>query len=95
MSHVAIVGGGIIGSSWALVFARAGHLVRVFSRHAEVRETLLERITRAAERATAIVPEAPVDAIIARISIAATLTDAVSGAEWMQESLEENRDVKA
>ena len=36
--RVAIVGAGIIGSSWALVFARAGWEVRVFARHAAVRE---------------------------------------------------------
>ncbi len=95
MSHVAIVGGGIIGSSWALVFSRAGYDVRVFARHAEVRATLVDRIAQAAERASPIAPEVPVDAILARISIAATLGDAVSSAEWVQESLEENREVKA
>ena len=95
MSHIAIVGGGIIGSSWALVFARAGFSIRVFARHAQVRETLLERVRHAAERARAIAPGVAVDDIISRIAISATLEDAVRGATWVQESLEENRDVKA
>jgi len=95
MSNVAIVGGGIIGSSWALVFARAGWQVQVFARHAEVRTTLMERIARAAERASAIAPDVSIESITTRISLAATLEDALDGAEWVQESLEEKVEVKA
>jgi 3-hydroxyacyl-CoA dehydrogenase len=95
MSHVGIVGGGIIGSSWALVFARAGFGVRVFARHAEVRATLLARVRQAAEDARAIASNVPVDEIISRIAISPTLGEAVRGAVWVQESLEENRDTKA
>jgi 3-hydroxyacyl-CoA dehydrogenase len=95
MSQIAIVGGGIIGSSWALVFARAGFSVRVFARHAEVRATLLERVRQSAERAMAITPDVAVDDIIGRITVSATLDGAVRNAVWVQESVEENRDVKA
>lgn len=95
MSNVAIVGGGIIGSSWALVFARAGWQVRVFSRHAEVRATLMERVAHAAERASAITPGVSIDGITARISLAATLADALDEVEWVQESLEEKVEIKA
>ncbi|MEO6444083.1 MAG: 3-hydroxyacyl-CoA dehydrogenase [Gemmatimonadaceae bacterium] len=95
MPQVAIVGGGIIGSSWALVFARAGWEVRVYARHAEVRASLKARITRAATSASAIAPLQTVDAIVARVSISDTLADAVQGVEWVQESVEEDVAVKA
>ncbi len=94
MPHAAIIGGGIIGSSWALVFARAGWSVGVFARHATVRATLLERVARAATSARAIAPDVSVDDILARITVADTLDQALDGAEWVQESIEENVDTK-
>lgn len=95
MPQVAIVGAGIIGSSWALVFARAGWQVRVFARHAAVRDSLPDRVRAAAAAATAIAPGVAVDDIVARIALAASLDEAVEGAEWVQESVEEDRETKA
>lgn len=94
MPQVAIVGAGIIGSSWALVFARAGWGVRVFARHAAVRDSLHERVARAAEGARAIAPDVAPDEIAERITIASSLDEAVDGAVWVQESVEEDRAVK-
>lgn len=95
MPSVAIVGAGIIGSSWALVFARAGWEVRVFARHAAVRDSLPARVARAAASAQAVAPTVTPEAILARISVAPTLADAVDGAAWVQESVEEDVTVKA
>lgn len=95
MPQVAIVGAGIIGSSWALVFARAGWEVRVFARHASVRDTLHERVARAAEAARAIAPDVAPGEIVARIAVTASLEEALEGASWAQESVEEDREVKA
>lgn len=95
MPQVAIVGAGIIGSSWALVFARAGWQVRVFARHAAVRDSLHDRVRATAAAATAIAPGVPVDDIVERIALAASLDEAVEGAEWVQESVEEDREAKA
>ena len=93
--RVAIVGAGIIGSSWALVFARAGWEARVFSRHHAVRDSLLDRVTRAADAARAIAPASTPDDIVARITLAESLEQAVDGAEWVQESVEEDVAVKS
>lgn len=95
MPQVAIVGAGIIGSSWALVFARAGWEVRVFARHATVRDTLHARVARAAEAARAIAPDVAPDEIVARIAVTVSLEEALEGASWAQESVEEDREVKA
>lgn len=93
--RAAIVGAGIIGSSWALVFARAGWPVRVFARHAAVRDSLHARVQRAAAAAQAVAPGVTPDEITARITVSPTLADAVEGATWVQESIEESRDAKA
>ena len=94
MSQAAIVGAGIIGSSWALVFARAGWRVKVFARHAAVRDTVAGRVRRSAERARAIAPDVDVEELLARITLAETLDEAVDGAAWVQESVEEDVEVK-
>lgn len=94
MPQVAIVGAGIIGSSWALVFARAGWDVRVFARHDAVRDSLHERVRRAAEGARAIAPDVAPEEIVARITVASSLDQALDGALWVQESVEEDRAVK-
>lgn len=94
MRRAAIVGGGIIGSSWALVFARAGWEVRVFARHAGVRDSLMDRVARAAAAAQAIAPDVSVEQILSRIAIARSLPEALDGVEWVQESVEENVETK-
>lgn len=94
MSDAAIVGAGIIGSSWALVFARAGWNVRVYARHAPVRATLRERVRDAATRAHDVAPNVRVDDIMRRISVCERLEEALHGASWVQESVEEDVDVK-
>lgn len=90
MPAVAIVGAGIIGSSWALVFARAGWNVRVHARHETVRHSVRDRVRRAATLARAIAPATSADDIVARIRVAPSLEEALEGAEWVQESIEES-----
>lgn len=92
--RVAIVGAGIIGSSWALVFARAGWEVRVFARHQAVRDTLHDRVARSAAAAQAVAPEVTVNDVLSRIWIVPSLDVALAGAEWVQESVEEDVTVK-
>jgi L-gulonate 3-dehydrogenase len=94
MSAVAIVGGGIIGSSWALVFARAGWHVRVYSRHESVRATVRERVRRAATLARAIAPAVAPDEIVERLTVAGSLEAALDGVAWVQESIEESAEAK-
>lgn len=90
MPIATIVGAGIIGSSWALVFARAGWTVRVFARHDAVRQSVLDRVRRAATLAQAIAPEVSPATIVSRVTVAETMADAVHDAEWVQESIEES-----
>lgn len=94
MAHIAVIGGGIIGSSWALVFARAGIRVRIHSRNRAVRDSLYERIETMARRAELIAPDVDIGDILNRVEIAQDLADAVRDADYVQESLEEDVMIK-
>mgnify|MGYP001809824392 CR=1 FL=1 len=79
---IAIVGCGVVGSSWALVFARAGHDLAIY-----------DRTPAAAEAALAFVSAADA-ALKARCRIATSLADALDGADYVQESAPERLPIK-
>jgi L-gulonate 3-dehydrogenase len=92
---VAIVGGGSIGVSWALVFARAQHPVAVHDadagRRAAVVGELQERIDEL--EAHGLLDE-PGSAIAARVTVHRDLAEAVSGAVHVQECVPEDLTIK-
>jgi L-gulonate 3-dehydrogenase len=91
---MAVVGAGLIGRAWASIFARAGWSVRLFDPvdgqaarcHALCREAL-DQLARHR------LCDDPVGAL-ARISVAATLTEALAGVSFVQENGPEKVDVK-
>lgn len=87
---IAIIGAGLIGRSWAVVFARAGMQVAAWDPHADIRDRLEGDIR--AMLADADVPDAP--RVRARITAAATLEQALDGADLVQESGPEKIEVK-
>jgi 3-hydroxyacyl-CoA dehydrogenase len=94
MSKVGIVGAGLIGCSWANVFARAGWSVQVWDPVVAQRSTALEKIASSLhELASHGLVDDP-HAAAARISIAETLEQAVAGVDYVQESGPEQLDLK-
>lgn len=92
---VAIVGAGLVGSGWALVFARAGYPVAVYDPSPEVRAGVLPWARQSlAELVQAGLVEAP-DDILARITLHETLQGALAGAFYVQESVYETVTAKA
>ena len=92
---VAVVGAGSIGLAWAIVFARAGSPVSLFDIDETGRAQALPQIgLRLDELAKAGLLEEETSAILARITVAAELADAVAGADWVQECVVENLEVK-
>lgn len=91
---VAIIGAGLVGSGWAIVFARSGATVRVFDAEASIRTTVLERIraSLAEMRDVGLVDD--VDAVTGRIRVVDSLAEAVADADYVQESVFERIDVK-
>lgn len=91
---VAILGSGLIGRSWAMVFARGGHHVVLWDQDAAQVEKALAHIARTLpEMAEAgLVDDA--DAALAWISGAASLADAVNGVGFIQENIVERAEPK-
>ena len=94
MANVGIVGAGLIGRSWANVFARAGWQVRVWDPDAGQRADAARLIEQSLHELAAhgLVAE-PAEAA-KRVAVVATLEDAVAGAEYVQESGPEALEVK-
>ncbi len=87
MDRIAVVGAGLIGRAWAMVFARAGMSVALWDKLPGVAEGAMGTIRARLDdlRAAGLVTEAP-EAIAARIAPVATLADCVAGAVHVQEN---------
>jgi 3-hydroxyacyl-CoA dehydrogenase len=94
VSKIAIIGSGLVGSGWAIVFARAGHAVALYDdlsgAGAQARERI--RVSLADLAANGLIDDAA--AVLARISVAETLAAALDGAAYAQESVFERVDTK-
>ena len=95
MERIAVIGAGLIGRAWAVVFARAGHPVKLWDADAGVIPKALGAIGRALEEARnfSLIDEDP-HIIGARVSVASTLVEAVNEADYVQENTAERVDVK-
>ena len=87
MERIAIVGTGLIGRSWAMVFARAGHQVRMWDAEPSVAAAALgiigERLGDLA--AAGLISEAPAT-VAARIMVAGAMAECLEGAGYVQEN---------
>ncbi|PYG31747.1 carnitine 3-dehydrogenase [Pelagimonas varians] len=88
----AIVGGGVIGGGWAARFALMGWNVQVFDPDPEAKRKISE-VMAGAERALPMLYEAPLRAR-GKISFHQTIAEAVSGAQYVQESVPERLELK-
>lgn len=92
---VAIVGAGLVGAGWAVVFARAGLTVRMFDANPEITRKAVPLIEAqlAGLRRHGLIDEDPAT-VLARITPTATLAEAVDGVAYVQESILERVEVK-
>lgn len=92
--NVAIVGVGLIGQAWAAIFARAGWNVRIIDPHAPTLHAapglIRDQLLSLGRHGLANDPEGAAK----RISVATSLADALSGAEFVQENGPEKIDEK-
>jgi 3-hydroxyacyl-CoA dehydrogenase len=95
MEKIAIIGAGLIGRAWAVVFARAGHPVKLWDSDASAVPNALRLIEDAARelRSFDLIDE-DARSVSARLTIAATLAEAVRDADYVQENTAEQVDVK-
>jgi 3-hydroxyacyl-CoA dehydrogenase len=92
---VAIVGAGLVGAGWAVVYARAGLKVKVFDANPEITRKSIPLIAGqlAGLHRHGLIEHDPA-IILSRITTASTLAEAVDGVAYVQESVLERVDVK-
>jgi L-gulonate 3-dehydrogenase len=91
---VAIIGAGLIGRSWSVLFARAGYAVQVWDADANVLERFAEDMATLCDTLVAENLLEDRDGTLARIRTCATLEAAVAGVVFVQENGPEKIDVK-
>jgi L-gulonate 3-dehydrogenase len=80
--NITILGCGVVGSSWAVVFGRAGHAVRIYDPQpnaAEAAFTFVRQTDPSAAKNCTVIPN---------------LTEALAGADYVQESAPERLPIK-
>lgn len=96
MDKIAVIGGGLIGRAWSIVFARAGFVVALFDQSQEAASNALSFIgARLPELRAAGLLADPPETVLARISLAPTLEAALEGAIYVQENGPERLEAKA
>ena len=94
MARIALVGGGLVGQAWAIVFGRAGHEVTLFDAEPaaleQARRNIAARLDDLAGRG--LVDDAA--AVRGRMRYAGTLGEALASADYVQESTPERVEVK-
>jgi L-gulonate 3-dehydrogenase len=95
MEKVAIIGSGLIGRAWAMVFARAGHPVKLYDAAPGAADKALALIRDGLDKLHefGLIRESA-DAVAKRVTAAPTLADAVKDADYVQENTAEKLDVK-
>lgn len=87
MTQIAVIGAGLIGRAWSIVFARAGFDVRLWDKVPQAVDAakafIAERLPEL--RDAGLLDDAP-DAVLARIHPAATLAEAVRDVVHVQEN---------
>ncbi len=95
MEKIAVVGAGMVGRAWAIVFARAGRAVALYDTDANALENALVLIAGAANdlHREGLVDE-DAQAIVGRITATTDLAAALDGADYVQENAPEDLDIK-
>jgi len=92
--NIAVVGSGLIGQAWAIVFARGGHNVKMWDGDPTAVDTGISLIAgQVADLKEAGLIDDP-RALIARISGCKTLEEVLEGADYVQENLPERVEMK-
>ena len=91
---VAVIGAGLVGAGWAIVFARAGLQVRVYDANRSATDSALSLIAEQLKDLSSFGLIDHPEEVAAHLTAAYSLADAVDGAAYAQESVLELLDVK-
>ncbi|MDA0830914.1 MAG: 3-hydroxyacyl-CoA dehydrogenase [Proteobacteria bacterium] len=95
MKTIAIIGSGLIGRAWSIVFARANHPVMLYDNVNGAVAQAIDLIGHglADLKKYGLIDEDP-EKILLRITPAQSIEEAVSNADYVQENTSENLDIK-
>jgi len=91
---VAIVGAGLVGSSWAIVFARAGFTTTLYEPDQNTCASVLSSISTKVQQMVGSAVIEDHDEVMAHITLADSLESAIADADYIQESVFETIETK-
>src|SRR5579871_3390212 len=93
---IAVVGCGLVGSSWALVFARAGLQVTVYDQSPAAVDAAIDWVRRTAPMMAAsdLLNGKTVEEVVGSLTPAYDLAEAIAHADYIQESAPERVEIK-
>ena len=94
MKNIGVIGGGLIGASWAAIFSKSGFNVFVYDPFPDVFDTYKLRVTSFLEELKSIDETINVQESLNRIRENVTIEDLCSNVEYIQESAPEILSVK-
>lgn len=96
MARIACIGAGNVGRAWAVVFARAGHQVSLYDVEPDLARTIaLPRIAETLHALNATVSgNEDAATVCKRIKISPDIAGALCDADYVQESVREDIDIK-
>ena len=94
MKNVGVIGGGLIGASWAAIFSKSGFNVFVYDPYPDVFDTYESRVVSFLEELKTIDETINVEESLNRINANVTIEDLCSNVEYIQESAPEILSVK-
>ena len=94
MKNIGVIGGGLIGASWAAIFSKSGFNVFVYDPYPDVFDTYKSRVTCFLEELQTIDETINVEESLNRINANITIEDLCSNVEYIQESAPEILSVK-
>jgi 3-hydroxyacyl-CoA dehydrogenase len=94
MTKIAVIGAGLIGQAWAIVFARGGCDVQLWDGDPQAVVQALPLIAQQVRQLEAreLLPDAA--SVVQRIHAAGSLDEALEGVDYVQENLPERRELK-
>ena len=94
MKNIGVIGGGLIGASWAAIFSKSGFNVFVYDPYPDVFDTYESRVTSFLEELKTIDETINVEESLNRINANVTIENLCSNVEYIQESAPEILSVK-
>lgn len=91
---IAVIGTGLVGSGWAIVFARAGLSVRLHDAQPGAASAALQTIETQLKELLSFGLVDDVRSIMSRFTVSPNLAEAIQSAAYIQESVAERVDVK-